>query len=223
MLFTPRPAGSIVALLVSALFLSACEGGSGAPSTSAPPVVTETETAPPVTATDTPPEVSPSPTTPAQPTTSPTPTALPPLGNPSLDQKQLSPVGEFDMSIANIRVAEHESFTRVVIDIAASQSTPGWWIDWTTEPVQQASGLPVDVSGDSFLDVNIEGIGYPDQASVPSIENGPYPGAGIVEDINLTSIFEARAQILIGVSGPPRSYSVTLLEEPSRVVIDIIH
>ncbi|BAU96307.1 hypothetical protein N24_2045 [Corynebacterium suranareeae] len=217
-----RSTGISVALLVStSLALSACDGGSSGTtsSSSSATVVTETETADPVTATPSPSESAPSPTTAVD---TPTSTALPPLGSPTLDQKQQDPDGEFDMSITGIRVAEHESFTRVVVDIAGD-SKPGWWVDWTTEPVQQASGLPVDVTGDSFLDLNIEGIGYPDQVDVPGVDSGSFGGAGIVEDINLTSIFEARAQILIGVSGAPRSYSVSLLQEPTRVVVDIVH
>ena len=227
--FTARSVGSSLALVVSAsLLLSACDGSGSTPSTSASPapVVTETETADPVTTTRVSSDAVPSPTTSeptgSESTASPSPTALAPLGSPSMSEKQQAQVGDSDMSITGIRVAEHESFTRVVFDIAGN-SQPGWWVDWTTDPIQQASGLPVDVAGDSYLNVNIQGTGYPDQVQVPGIDFGAYPGAGIVEDINLTSIFEARAQVLIGVSGQPRNYSVTLLQEPTRLVVDIVH
>ncbi|OKX88522.1 hypothetical protein AKL15_09040 [Corynebacterium glutamicum] len=227
--FTARSAGSSLALVVSAsLLLSACDGSGSTPTTSASPapVVTETETANPVTTTRTPSDAAPSPTTSeptgSESTNSPSPTALPPLGSPSMDQKQQAQVGDSDMSIAGIRVAEHETFTRVVFDIAGN-SQPGWWVDWATDPIQQASGLPVEMAGDSFLNVNIQGTGYPDQVVVPGIDTGSYPGAGIVEDINFTSIFEARSQVLIGVSGQPRNYSVSLLQEPTRLVVDIVH
>lgn len=139
-----------------------------------------------------------------------------------MDQKQQAQVGDSDMSITGIRAAEHETFTRVVFDIAGN-GQPGWWIDWAADPIQQASGLPVEMAGDSFLNVNIQGTGYPDQVVVPGIDSGSYPGAGIVEDINFTSIFEARSQVLIGVSGQPRNYSVSLLQEPTRLVVDIVH
>lgn len=118
--FTARSAGSSLALVVSAsLLLSACDGSGSTPTTSASPapVVTETETANPVTTTRTPSDAAPSPTTSeptgSESTNSPSPTALPPLGSPSMDQKQQAQVGDSDMSIAGIRVAEHETFTRV--------------------------------------------------------------------------------------------------------------
>lgn len=126
------------------------------------------------------------------------------------------------MTVTGVRVADHESFTRVVFDIAGA-SKPGWWVDWTQNPVQQASGLPVDIAGDSFLDVNIEGITYPSEATAQSVEIGSFKGAGVVQEVQLTSIFEARAQFLIGVSGSPKSYSVSLLENPTRIVVDIQH
>lgn len=215
-----------VVVAASALFLTACGGAS---SSSPPPIVTETETASPAAPSSSDSAEQPNPTTaettqdkPQDSSTPDSPVAdIPPLGNPTMGQKQQDPNSEFTMSISGIRVAEHESFTRVVIDIVDGAG-PGWWIDWTTDPIQQASGLPVDVAGDSFLNVNIDGIGYPGQAPHDTIPSGPYPGAGIVQGINLTSIFEARAQILIGVEGEPRDYSVSLLQEPTRVVIDIV-
>ncbi len=126
------------------------------------------------------------------------------------------------MSVTDVRIAEHTGFTRVVFDIAG-ECFPGWWVDYTDEPLQQASGFPVDVAGDSFLDIGIEGIAYPGDAAEPGIEMGTFEGAGIVKEVTLTSIFEARAQFIIGLAGVPRDYSVTLLEEPTRIVVDIIH
>ncbi|ALC06160.1 hypothetical protein CDES_08840 [Corynebacterium deserti GIMN1.010] len=216
----------LVVIASSALVLSGCSSnGNGSSASSA--VVTETETAAPVTSTSqsTTNAPQPSPTT-SQPTTSaasssPSAQPLAPLGTPTRDAKMRTAEGEFDLSIRDIRVAEHSTFTRVVVELAGT-GTPGWWVDWTEEPLQQASGLPVDVSGDSFLDLNIEGIGYPDQTAEPGIDFGDFSGAGLVEEANLTSIFEARAQILVGVSGPPRDYSVTLLENPTRVVVDLV-
>lgn len=209
------------------IFLSACSATSTpGPSASSSPVIV-TETAAPVTSTrvqesnspvDTPTSTTVSPTISTPPSAT---TALPPLGTPDTAVKQRRPEGG-DLSVTDVRLAEHDTFTRIVFDIAGN-SSPGWWVDWTTDPLQQASGLPVDISGENFLDVNIEGIGYPGDAAGESVANGSFGGVGIVEDVQLTSIYEGRAQFLIGVSGPPRSYSVSLLENPTRVVVDIAH
>lgn len=152
----------------------------------------------------------------------PTPPATPPLGNPDMELKTRSPEGAYDLSVTDVRMAEHETFTRVVFDIAGS-GMPGWWANYTAQPRQQASGLPEGVDGDSFLEISLDGIAIPPEAVVPGIEFGNFDGTGIVDEVVLTTIFEARAQFFIGMSGPPRNYSVTLLQEPTRVVVDLMH
>lgn len=152
----------------------------------------------------------------------PTMPATQPLGEPDLGRKMQSSEGAYDLSVTGVRMAEHDSFTRVVLDISGS-GMPGWWVDYTQEPTQQASGLPVEVAGDSFLEVNLQGIALPPDADFPSVELGTFGGAGIVDEVVLTTIFEARAQFFIGISDHPREYSVTLLQEPTRVVVDLVH
>lgn len=128
----------------------------------------------------------------------------------------------FDLSVTGIRMAEHATFTRVVFDIGGTGS-PGWWVDYTDAPAQQASGLPVEVAGDSYLEINLDGIALPMDAAEPGIEMGTFEGTGIVEEVTLTTIFEAQAQFFIGISGVERDYSVTLLQEPTRIVVDLVH
>lgn len=147
---------------------------------------------------------------------------LQPLGDPSQEPKIQAADGAFDLSVTGVRVAEHEAFTRVVFDIGGD-GLPGWWVDYQDAPRQQASGLPVEVTGDSYLEVNLDGIALPMDAAEPGVEIGSFDGAGIVEEITLTTIFEAQAQFFIGVAGVPRDYSVTLLQDPTRVVVDLIH
>ncbi len=194
------------------MLLNACAGGGQGQedADSSPSTTTTTATA---NASSSAAPTTPSPTETAKP--------VPPLGSPDLQDKQQVPSGMNDMSITGIRVAGHEGFTRVVVDVAGS-GTPGWWTTYTDEPLQQASGLPVDVAGESFLDIGIEGIAYPDDALEPGMDIGNLPGSGIVEEVALTSIFEARAQVVIGITGTPADYSVTLLKDPTRVVIDIV-
>ncbi len=208
---------TLTLVATTALFtLAACgsDDGSGTTTTSTAPVVTETATASqtPGTSVD-----KPDPTTPG--TTAP---SIPPLGNPNQDSKRQAASDAFDLSVKDVRIAEHETFTRVVFDIGGT-GQPGWWVDYQDEPTQQASGLPVEVAGDSYLEVNIEGIALPMDAAERGIEMGSFEGAGIVEEVTLTTIFEAQAQFFIGISGAPRDYSVTLLEEPTRVVVDLVH
>lgn len=152
----------------------------------------------------------------------PTPPATQPLGNPDMERKIRYPEGAYDLSVTNVRMAEHDTFTRVVFDFSGT-GMPGWWTNYSAQPAQQASGLPVEVAGDSFLEISLDGIALPPDAAVPGVEFGSFGGAGIVNEVVLTTIFEARAQFFIGMSGPPRNYSVTLLQEPTRVVVDLMH
>lgn len=223
---------ALASLSTVALFLVTACGSTGADDpadstvsvTTTAPAVTETTMGSPAPDTETDAEtdtdvVKPRPTLPPETGTA---APLPPLGEPNMGQKSQSPEGSFDMSVAGVRVAEHETFTRVVFDIGGSGS-PGWWTDYQNEPVQQASGLPVELAGDSFLEVSIDGIALPTEAAEPGVEMGSFDGAGIVQEVKLTTVFEARAQFFIGISGGYRDYSVTRLDDPSRLVVDIIH
>lgn len=145
-----------------------------------------------------------------------------PLGSPGLGRTMQPPEGAYDLTVMDVRMAEHEAFTRVVFDFHGT-GMPGWWAGYTAEATQQASGLPVYVSGDSFLEVSLDGIALPPDAEVQGVNMGSFGGAGIVDEVVLTTIFEARAQFYIGVSDHPREYSITLLQEPTRVVVDLMH
>lgn len=208
----------------SLLALTACSGN-GSTSGTGTPVVTETATASGTAAqpsgTSTTGTTSPQPTT-ATDTTTNTGDVTGVLGDPDLADKQLAPEGEFTGSVTGVRMADHAGFTRVVFDIGGT-TTPGWWTFYSDEPLQQASGLVVDIAGDSYLNINLEGIAMPFDASVPGVDVGSFGGTGIVEDVQLTSIFEARAQFILGLSGAPREYSMTLLQNPTRVVVDVVH
>lgn len=214
---------ALASISTAALFLVAGCGSAEGPAMTTTSAVTETVTdsQTPGTGgaqTTEPSAAAPSPTAPVESSTP----DVPPLGDPDQGQKSQSPEGSYDLSVTEVRVAEHESFTRVVFDIGGS-GTPGWWTNYQDSPAQQASGLPVEVAGDSFLEVSIDGIALPMDAAVPGVEMGSFTGAGIVEEVTLTTIFEARAQFFIGIAGGHRDYSVTLLNEPTRVVVDIIH
>ena len=148
------------------------------------------------------------------------PMAFAGMGTPSLEDQQHLPEGLGNLIPTGVRVGAHDGFTRVVIDLEG-EGEPGWFTSYTDAPAQQASGKPVEVQGTTFLNLGIEGTPWP---STPELKEkymspGTTPGAGVVSEINYATTFEAQTQLIIGLK-KKTPYSVTFLQEPSRVVID---
>lgn len=148
------------------------------------------------------------------------PVSFPGLGTASFDEQHHLPPRLGQLTPTEVRVGEHDGFTRVVIDLEGD-GEPGWFTAYTDDPRQQASGLPVDVNGGAFLNLGIEGTPFPDN---PQLEEkhmmpGVTPGVGIVSEVVYTTSFEAQTQLIIGVQ-KKTPYSVTFLDEPKRLVLD---
>ena len=229
------PLAGACAASLAALTLSACGIGSpGDDEDSAPETVTTTVTAP---TPDAPASPSPEATTATTATTTATdtgtvtvtvtvppaasPAALPPLGNPDLARKQKDPEGPWRLAVAGVRVAEHERFDRVVFDLEG-EGLPGWFIDYTGTPTQQASGFPVEYEGAIALQVWIDGTPYPFELDIEAMEHTTVEGAGHVTGVTFTSIFEGRSEFVIGLE-EQLPYSMSLLQSPTRIVIDFAH
>lgn len=150
------------------------------------------------------------------------PTPLAPLGTPDTNAKIQRSEGERRLIVTGVRVATHDTFDRVVFDLEG-EGTPGWWIDYDDAPGQQGSGFPIQHGGVTALNVHIEGTPYPFDLDRDPVDLGTVPGAGgVVSDVTSAGIFEARSQFAVGTSGR-LPYSVTALENPTRVVIDVLH
>lgn len=148
---------------------------------------------------------------------------LPPLGSPDTADKQQRPASGTDLVPVGVRVADHGSFTRVVLDYEGSGSA-GWFTTLTPEPTQQASGFPIEYEGATAINVGVESTPWP---STPELEEtymdfGTTPGAGVVTGVEFVTTFEAQSQYVIGLK-KESAYSVTSLVDPSRVVIDIMN
>lgn len=147
------------------------------------------------------------------------------LGSPTTEVKQASSTGAFDLEVTNVRVGAHDGFDRVVFEFSGD-GQPGWYVDSTPEPRLQGSGHLADYPGSHALNVMINGTPYPFDLGIPEEEwpqTGPVAGAaGTVQGVSFHGIFEATSQYVIGLDGPS-AFSVTRLEEPTRVVIDVAH
>ncbi|MDO4928847.1 MAG: hypothetical protein Q3976_07300 [Corynebacterium sp.] len=190
------------ALVTIPLFLTACGDGDTAST------VTSTTTESIVTTES----ISPSPATVDE------ESAL--LGSPDLEDKSAE-VTEYEAVVTDIRVGTHDGFDRIVFDLEGP-GIPGWDINYDAEPTAQGSGEPVPYTGDAALNLRISGLVLPFELG-PDVNEaiGEFPGAGNVTGITALGTFEGQGQFVIGLD-QQHPYSVQILTEPTRLVIDIV-
>ncbi|CCE54189.1 MAG: AMIN-like domain-containing (lipo)protein [Corynebacterium casei] len=151
--------------------------------------------------------------------------AITPLGSPDVTDKQARPSEGTSLIPKGVRVADHGAFTRVVLDYEG-EGKAGWYTQLTAEPAQQASGFPIEYDGATAIVIGVESTPWP---STPELEeaymdSGKVEGtaAGVVTGVEYVNTFEAQSQYVIGLN-KESAYSVTSLEGPPRVVIDILN
>lgn len=64
--------------------------------------------------------------------------------------------GAWDLVLRDVRVGQHDSFERVVLEFAGS-GRPGWDARYVNTPKADGSGEVVVINGDSFLGIAISG------------------------------------------------------------------
>ena len=207
--FRRRPTRSLAAVaFVGALALSACGDGNGDDPESPSPGTGAATAAPPVEDGD---EASTLPADEEAPAEDPTS----PMGDPDATMKENMEFTGGDLSVSDIRLATHDDFDRVVFDVAGD-GAPGWTVTPTDAPVQQGSGSPIDYEGASALSVNLHGMAQP-------LEVGDVAGVGgVVTEVIPDISHHGTAQFIIGLQNEA-PFSVTLLDEPTRVVVDVLH
>lgn len=121
------------------------------------------------------------------------------------------------LALTGIRAATHEGFTRVVLEFAG-KGTPGVRsAAWTDEAVEQGRGLPIQVEGQSVLDLVIDGT--PMTATETPYPGGTHTRAGDL-DVVSDGTFEDNTHVVIG-SPTTRQFQIGFLSDPVRMVIDI--
>ena len=121
------------------------------------------------------------------------------------------------LALTGIRAATHKGFTRVVLEFSG-EGTPGVWRGaWTDEAVEQGRGLPIQVEGQAFLDLVIDGTPM-------TATKSPYPSGTHTrtDDLDVVSdgTFEDNTHVVIGAPAP-RQFQIGFLSDPVRMVIDI--
>lgn len=142
-------------------------------------------------------------------------------GNP---RPKTAPAGEgARLTVTDIRTGRHDGFDRVVYELGG-RGRPGWRVAYVDEALQDGSGFPVEVAGEAILEVQITGSTYPGDSGAEPYD-GPdpvraQPGGSVVE-VRGALVFEGVTQSFIGVSEPGAPFTVDVLTDPTRLVIDV--
>ena len=125
-------------------------------------------------------------------------------------------------TLVDVRTGVHEGFDRVVFEFVGG--LPDYDIEWVEPPIlRDPSGLPIDVSGASFLQVRLSLAAAHDDAgeTTVSVSDLKPDLSGIVE-VTQVGDFEGVVTWVLGLT-PELDYEVSELESPSRLVIDVKH
>jgi hypothetical protein len=187
-----------------------------------PPADTTTEPSAPTTTTET--TVAETTTSTAPPTT--TTTAAPPvLAGATLDPKSGDRSGNERATMNDLRVGCNAGFDRVVLEFQDGMM-PAWTVGYVEPPIREdGSGNTVQVAGDAFLQILLEGAAGHDIETAEPVYTGPSRvGSGCAEVIEVVrnSEFEAMYSWTAGLNHKA-PFRVSTLSGPSRLVVDIAH
>jgi len=126
-------------------------------------------------------------------------------------------------NIVDVRVGVHDGYDRVVFEF--EQGTPDLTLDRATPPFTgDASGLPIEVNGDSFLTLTMRG-GSKQTDDGTSSYNGPTsfdPGFDSLDALVEGGDFERQSTWYLGLTAEACA-RLTIIDGPPRIVIDIEH
>lgn len=155
-----------------------------------------------------------------------------PMGSPDGTEKRYMPDQLGQLIVKQVRVQAHEGFDRVVIDLEG-EGEPGWLVSPDDAPAAMGSGFDIELpsaagaSPQTGIQLMLHGTPVPESikpgAGFASIEQGVLPDSagGIVTGVYSGGIFEADQQFVIGLTSAA-DFSVSFLEGPKRVVVDIV-
>ncbi len=125
-----------------------------------------------------------------------------------------------------VRAARQDGFDRVVFEFEGD--VPGYAVRYVDRPINEdGSGNPVEVKGDSVLQVRMEPASGVDLsgAELRQTYKGPNritPSTSVVTELVRTGDFEAVLTWVIGVKGKP-GFRVDTTTGPPRLIIEIAH
>ncbi len=215
-------ARAVTALSLAVLALAGCsDDGTPGPTTTQPSGTTASTPAP---STQSPTTLTPTGT--ASPSSSPSPsgTAAVPAGFSlkTVSSKGFPSLGGDLGAIGGVRVGGHPGYDRVVWEFPGT-GQPSLQVKYVDQPIADGSGDVVNVRGDAYLELLVSSVGIP-PANAPrpgSASAASLAGTVVAEALPVYGGFEAIGQTFVGVRDGKRPFRVTLLRNPTRLVVDI--
>ena len=130
------------------------------------------------------------------------------------------------MAVTDVRVSSHEGFDRIVFEVDGDGDV-GYRIGYADggTATSQGSGEPIEVEGEQALGVALHGMTYPgdEPEGVARWDGDRIDGAdgGVVHEVVEDTIFEGIHTFVAGLD-EEYPYVVEVLEDPDRVVIDLV-
>ncbi len=118
--------------------------------------------------------------------------------------------------LTGIRTGRHAGFDRVVFDFGGAR--PSVSEHRTAQPENCGSGKPISAKGDEFLVVSMQPANAHGHSGPRAFDT---PGLSEVRSVSNTCDFEAHLGFAIGYAGTGRAYTISVLDGPARVVVDI--
>lgn len=142
------------------------------------------------------------------------------------EQVQVAPgqdAYDLGQEITGVRIAGHDGFDRVVLDLSGDEVVLGWFGLYEDAAYEAGSGRPIDIAGNAVLSVPVEGIDWvnerPERSDGSDVEGG---GTLNVVEVVFGVLFEGQQQVFVGVVDRT-PYRVFPLDDPARIVIDVQH
>lgn len=207
---------------VGAILTAGCGGEDPAPTATVTATSSASTPATPTPTTPTPTTESATPSTPAPTPDVPddTPAPVPFPANTAPDTSTAS--ASASLSPVTIRVAAHDGYDRLVLDLTGT-GQPGWNSRYVDDPRADGSGEPIDLDGVAYLQTTVKGVIYPTETGAQEYVGARrfHPAsADVIAEVVYGDVFEGQAEVYIGLRSK-QPFRVFLLEDPTRIVVDI--
>ncbi|GAA3703690.1 hypothetical protein GCM10022377_16730 [Zhihengliuella alba] len=127
-----------------------------------------------------------------------------------------------ELLLEDARVGGHDGFDRIVFD-HTDGALPGYRVEYVEEPTEPGSGHPIEMAGSAYLAVHVTGLrpGMAGEEHGHAVLDKAWTGdSDILLETVTTSVFEGASSYYVSLD-EKRPFSVQMLEDGSRLVIDV--